>query len=37
MLGDRLSTRFLTNAYINNTVFAEDMADEHWQPIADVF
>ena len=23
--------------YINNTVFAEDMADEHWQPIADVF
>lgn len=23
--------------YINNTEFAIDMADEHWQPIADVF
>lgn len=23
--------------YINNTVFSEDMADDHWQPIADVF
>lgn len=23
--------------YIDNTEFAEDMADEHWQPIADVF
>ena len=23
--------------YINNTEFAEDMADEHWQPLDDVF
>lgn len=23
--------------YINNTEFSEDMADEHWQPIAEVF
>lgn len=23
--------------YINNTEFSEDMADAHWQPIADVF
>lgn len=23
--------------YIDNTVFAEDMADDHWQPLTDVF
>lgn len=23
--------------YIDNTVFAEDMADEHWKPLADIF
>ena len=23
--------------YINNTVFSEDMADDHWQPLEEVF
>ncbi len=23
--------------YINNTEFAEDMADEHWEPLGSVF